>query len=206
MEPQTQNQPTGTQATPQQLVQLLSAKGIGIILLVIAVIWTMTTYNSLVTKAQAVDTQWAQVETQYQRRLDLIPNLVGAVEGAMKQEKEVFTAIADARTRYAGAGTTAEKVAAANQVESAFARLLVVMENYPQLKSVDTVNALMAENAGTENRIAVERGRYNETVGVYQIATKRFPGGLIASIFGFGPRDMFEAATGAENAPKVDFN
>jgi LemA protein len=80
------------------------------------------------------------------------------------------------------------------------------MENYPQLKSIDTVSALMAENAGTENRISVERGRYNEVVGVYQIATKRFPGGLVASIFGFGPRDMFEAATGAENAPKVDFN
>jgi LemA protein len=205
MEPQTQNQPTGTSA-PSQFVSLLSAKGIGIVVLVLLVIWTMTTYNSLVTKAQAVDTQWAQVETQYQRRLDLIPNLVGAVQGAMKQEKEVFTALADARTRYAGAGSTADKVAAANQVESAFARLLVVMENYPQLKSIDTVSGLMAENAGTENRISVERGRYNEVVGVYQIATKRFPGGLIASIFGFGPREMFQAAEGAENAPKVDFN
>jgi LemA protein len=205
MEPQTQNQPAGTSA-PSQFVSLLSAKGIGIVVLVLLVIWTMTTYNSLVTKAQAVDTQWAQVETQYQRRLDLIPNLVGAVQGAMKQEKEVFTALADARTRYAGAGSTADKVAAANQVESAFARLLVVMENYPQLKSIDTVSGLMAENAGTENRISVERGRYNEVVGVYQIATKRFPGGLIASIFGFGPREMFQAAEGAENAPKVDFN
>ncbi len=205
MEPQTQNQPVPAQV-PQQFVKLLSGKGIAIIILVVAVIWTMTTYNSLVTKAQAVDTQWAQVETQYQRRLDLIPNLVGAVQGAMKQEKEVFTALADARTRYAGAGSTADKVAAANQVESAFARLLVVMENYPQLKSIDTVSGLMAENAGTENRISVERGRYNEVVGVYQIATKRFPGGLIASIFGFGPREMFQAAEGAENAPKVDFN
>ena len=205
MEPQTQNQPTGMTA-PSQLVSLLSAKGIGIIVLVIAVIWVMTTYNSLVTNAQAVDTQWAQVETQYQRRLDLIPNLVGAVEGAMGQEKEVFTAVAEARTRYAGAGNTADKVAAANQVESAFARLLVVMENYPQLRSVETVQALMAENAGTENRISVERGRYNEAVGVYQIATKRFPGGLLASLFGFGPKEMFKAAEGAENAPKVDFN
>ncbi len=205
MEPQTQNQPVPAQA-PQQFVKLLSGKGIAIIVLVIAVIWVMTTYNSLVTKAQAVDTQWAQVETQYQRRLDLIPNLVGAVEGAMSQEKEVFSALAEARTRYAGAGTTSQKVEAANQIESAFARLLVVMENYPQLRSVETVQALMAENAGTENRISVERGRYNEAVGVYQIATKRFPGGLVASLFGFGSREMFEAADGAENAPKVDFN
>ncbi len=205
MEPQTQNQPTGTSAQ-SQFVNLLSAKGIGIVVLVLLVIWTMTTYNSLVTKAQAVDTQWAQVETQYQRRLDLIPNLVGAVKGAMGQETEVFTALAEARTRYAGAGNTADKVAAANQVESAFARLLVVMENYPQLRSVETVQALMAENAGTENRVSVERGRYNEAVGVYQIATKRFPGGLVASIFGFGSREMFEAAEGAENAPKVEFN
>ncbi|MFM2414355.1 MAG: hypothetical protein RI911_48 [Candidatus Parcubacteria bacterium] len=204
MEPQTQNQ-SAPQQMPQQLVSLLSGKGIAVIVLVIAVLWVMTTYNSLVTKAQAVDTQWAQVETQYQRRLDLIPNLVGAVEGAMKQEKEVFTALADARTRYAGAANTSEKVAAANQVESAFARLLVVMENYPQLRSVETIQSLMAENAGTENRIAVERGRYNEVVGVYQIATKRFPGGLLASLFGFGSREMFDAAPGSENAPKVQF-
>jgi LemA protein len=204
MEPQTNNTTAGTQI-PQQFVSLMSGKGIAVAALVVALLWMGTTYNSMVTKAQAVDTQWAQVETQYQRRVDLIPNLVNSVQGAMKQEKEVFTALADARSKYAGATTPTDKVAAANQVETSFGRLLAVMENYPQLRSVETVSSLMAELAGTENRVSVERSRYNEVVGQYQIATKRFPGGLLASLFGFKPREMFKAAEGAQNAPKVQF-
>jgi LemA protein len=190
---------------PQRFVSPFSITGGVIALVVIALIWVATSYNSLVVKNQAVDTQWAQVETQYQRRMDLIPNLVGAVQGAMKQEKEVFGALADARAHYANATSVNDKVTAANQVETSFGRLLAVMENYPQLRSTETVQSLMAENTGTENRVAVERQRYNETVSTYQIAIKSFPGSILASLFGFGPREMFRAAEGAAQAPKVQF-
>lgn len=163
-----------------------------------------TTYNSFVSGNEGVDGQWAQVESQYQRRVDLIPNLVASVQGAMKQETAVFTAIAEARTRYAGATTPDAKAAAATQVEGSLARLLVVMENYPQLKSIDTVQSLMAELAGTENRIAVERMRYNEMVRDYNVRVKSVPSSLVASLFGFSVRTMFEADAGAEKAPQVN--
>ena len=175
-----------------------------IIVLVLAVLYVGGKYNGFVRQNEAVTTQWAQVESQYQRRFDLIPNLVSSVQGAMKQEQAVFSAIAEARTRYAGATTPDQKAAAATQVESAFGRLLVVMENYPQLKSVDTVQSLMAELSGTENRVAVERMRYNETVRDYNVSVKTFPSSLIAGMFGFASRTMFEAASGAEVAPKVN--
>lgn len=176
---------------------------ISIIVLVLLALYVGGKYNGFVRQNEAVNTQWAQVESQYQRRLDLIPNLVASVQGAMKQEMTVFTALADARAHYAGATTPDQKAAAANQVESAFGRLLAIMENYPQLKSIDTVQSLMAELSGTENRVAVERMRYNETVRDYNVSVKTFPSSLIASIFGFASRTMFEAAAGAENAPKV---
>ncbi len=176
--------------------------GIAIIVL-LAGLYSVSTYNGFVRQNETVNTAWAQVEAQYQRRLDLIPNLVESVKGIMKQEQTVFTAIADARTHYAGATTPDAKAAAATQVESAFARLLVIMENYPQLKSTETVQSLMAELAGTENRVAVERGRYNETVRDYNISVKTFPRSVIASTFGFSPRTMFVADVGAERAPKV---
>jgi LemA protein len=162
-------------------------------------------YNSLVTKNQAVDAQWAQVETQYQRRFDLIPNLVNSVKGIMAQEQAVFLGIADARTRYAGATTPQEQAAAANDVESALARLLVIMENYPQLRSIEAVTTLMDELAGTENRIAVERGRYNTEVRDFNTTIKRFPTVMVAGIFGFDQRTYFESFSGADVAPKVDF-
>ncbi len=162
-------------------------------------------YNSLIGKTQNIEAQWAQVETQYQRRFDLIPNLVESVKGMMEQEKEVFAKIAEARTKYGGARTVEEKVKATGEVESALARLLVVMENYPELRSVENVTQLMDELAGTENRIAVERRRYNELVRDYNTAIKKFPGNLIAGMFGFSERSFFEAAEGAEQAPKVEF-
>jgi LemA protein len=162
-------------------------------------------YNGFVTASEFVDNQWAQVETQYQRRFDLIPNLVNSVKGVMKQETAVFTAIADARTHYAGAQSTSEKAAAASEVESSYARLLVVMENYPQLKSADTVQTLMAQIEGTENRISVERGRYNDSVRTYNLKAKRFPGSLIASVFGFDAKTYFQSMDSAENAPSVEF-
>lgn len=170
---------------------------------VLAALFVGSRYNSLVRQNEAVDTQWAQVQSQYQRRFDLIPNLVESVKGVMKQEQTVFSDIADARTRYAGSKTVDEKAASASQIESAFGRLLVVMENYPQLKSAETVQSLMAELSGTENRVSVERMRFNEMVRDYNVAVKTFPGSIIAGIFGFDARAMFEAQTGAENAPKV---
>lgn len=176
---------------------------IGVLVVIIAV-YAGGKYNGLVTQNEGIDAQWAQVESQYQRRFDLIPNLVASVQGAMKQEQAVFTAIADARTRYAGATTPETKAAAATGVESALGRLLVVMENYPQLASIGTVQSLMAELAGTENRVSVERMRYNEMVRDYNVSVKTFPGSLIAGVFGFDARTMFEAAAGAEVAPKVE--
>lgn len=161
-------------------------------------------YNGFVKSNEGVDAQWAQVESQYQRRFDLIPNLVSSVQGAMKQEQAVFTALAQARAAYSGAVGADQKAAAAGAVETSLGRLIAVMENYPQLKSVDAVQGLMAELAGTENRVAVERMRYNEMVRDYNVKVKSFPGSFVASMFGFHARTMFEAKSGAENAPEVE--
>jgi LemA protein len=181
---------------------------IGIVLIIIiilgAILWG--NYNSLVTKSQAIDGQWAQVETQYQRRYDLIPNLVESVKGYMTQEKTVFAQIADARTKYAGAQTIDSKAVASGEVESALARLLVIMENYPELKSVQAVTQLMDELAGTENRISVERKRYNDLVLDYNTTIKKIPTNLIASIFNFNSHEYFKSVSGADQAPKVDFS
>lgn len=167
--------------------------------------WVSNTQVTLVNKSQAVDGQWSQVENVYQRRADLIPNLVNSVKGGMAQEKEVFGEIAEARTKYGEARTTDEKVAAANELDSAISRLLVIMENYPQLKSIDTVNSLMTELAGTENRIAVERRRYNEVAQDYNSYVKRWYIGILAKGWGFGEKAYFEAEPGAEKPPVVDF-
>jgi LemA protein len=163
-------------------------------------------YNSLVSLNLSADTQWAKVEAQYQRRFDLIPGLVNSVKGMMSQEQAVFGAIAEARTRYAGAGSVNDKVQAATQMEGALARLLVVMENYPQLKSSDTVQSLMTELAGTENRISVERMRFNDEIQGYNGKVLRFPGNLFAGMFGFQKRAFFEAVKEAAQAVNVDLN
>jgi LemA protein len=175
-----------------------------IAIIVIAALYIGGKYNSMVRANIGVDTQWAQVESQYQRRFDLIPNLVNSVKGAMKQEQTVFDAIATARTQYAGAQTPDAQAAAANQVEGSLARLLVVMENYPQLKSIDTVQSLIAELSGTENRIAVERMRYNDTVAAYNTSVQTFPGSLVAGMFGFHTRTLFQAVDGASTPPTVN--
>ena len=174
-----------------------------IAVVVIVVAWAFGSYNTLVTAKEGVTNQWAQVESQYQRRLDLIPNVVNSVKGAMKQETSVFTAIADARTHYAGATTVDAKAKAAGEVESSLARLLVVMENYPQLKSIDTVQTLVVELEGTENRVSVERQRFNDVVQTYNLKTKTFPTNIMAGLFGFGPAEYFQAASGSEVAPTV---
>ncbi|MDD2431274.1 MAG: LemA family protein [Firmicutes bacterium] len=162
-------------------------------------------YNNLVTLNESVDAQWGQVENQLQARYDKIPNIVATVQGYASHEKEVFQSIADARSRLAGATTVDEQVAASNQVESALARLLVVVENYPNLKADAQFNQLIYELSGTENRIATERMRYNQAVQDYNSRVKRFPTVLLANMFGYGPRTYFEAAAGAEVAPQVQF-
>jgi LemA protein len=181
---------------------LLGIAGIALVL----GMWLMGTYNGLVQKSQQVDGQWAQVETQYQRRFDLIPNLVEATKGTLKQEQTVFDNIAKARQGYAGAQTVDEKAAAAGQLESALSRLLVIVENYPELKSNETVLALMDELAGTENRVSVERMRFNESTKAYNTQLKTFPTVLIAGMFGFDEKNYFQASDQAQTAPAVDLN
>jgi len=178
---------------------------VGIIFVVLG-IWVASGYNRLVGLEQSIDGQWAQVESVYQRRLDLIGNVVQTVQGIAIQEQEVFGRLAEARTRYAGATGANQQVTAASEIESAFARLLVVVENYPQLRSSDSFRDLTVELSGSENRIQVERQRYNSIVRDYNIAIRRFPTNILAGIFGFEPRTFFEAQEGAENAPRVDFN
>lgn len=188
-------------------------KGLLIILAVIAGLillvggWFVGKYNAMVTGEQEVENKQAQVEVQLQRRYDLIPNLVNSVKGSMTQEQTVFGDIADARTRYAGATSgTSDKVEASNELESAIGRLLVIIENYPELKSNETVVGLMDELAGTENRVAVERRRYNDEVTTFNNLIKTFPNNLFAGLFGFEEKVRFEAAEGAETAPEVNLS
>ena len=172
-------------------------------IIIVVGLMTASSYNSLVAMNESVDTQWAQVEVQYQRRFDLIPNLVASVDKIMTQEKDIFIAIAEARKGYSGARTTDEKAVAAGQLEGALGRLLVITENYPALKSSDAVQSLMSQLEGTENRVSVERMRFNDIVKGYNVKVKSFPGNLLAKMFGFEARKMFEAQTGASIAPKV---
>ena len=177
---------------------------IGIVAVV--VIYVFTAYNGLVSKEAEVDSQWATVESKLQRRYDLIPNLVNSVQGSMKQEKEVFGNISEARSKMAGANTVKETAEASTEMESALSRLLVVMENYPELKSNENVKTLMTQLEGTENRISVERDRYNKAVKNYNVSIKKFPKSLVANMTGFTPKDYFEAAEGADVVPEVDFD
>lgn len=176
---------------------------VGVVVALIG-LYAWGSYNGLVSANEAVNNQWAQVETQYQRRFDLIPNLVAAVKGILKQEQSVFKDIADARSRYSGATTVNDRVAAANQVESALGRLLVITENYPQLNSAQNIRALQDQLEGTENRISVERERYNNAVQSFNLRVKGFPGKFFASLFGFSERAYFQSAAGAAQAPKVE--
>lgn len=180
------------------LIAIIAVVGIG-------AMWFTGTYNSFVTLSNEVDSQWANVESKLQRRVDLIPNLVNSVKGVMEQEKEVFGNLADARAKLAGAQSINEKVEASTEVEGALSRLLVVMENYPELKSSQNVTQLMDELAGTENRISVERDRYNEVVKGYNNKIQRFPSSIIANSRGYEVREYFRAQPGSEVAPTVDF-
>ena len=162
-------------------------------------------YNGLVRRDIAVTTAWAQVENVLQRRADLIPNLVSTVKGYARHEKEIFVKLAEARTQYAGAKTQGEKIKAANLLEGAIGRLLVIVENYPNLKANETFSKLMDELAGTENRIPVARMRYNEAVKDLNTTLRRVPYVFFAGALGFKAKDFFEAAPEAKAVPKVSF-
>jgi LemA protein len=163
-------------------------------------------YNRLVTMREGVSQQWAQVDNQLKRRNDLIGNLVETVKGTATQEQVVFGQIADARAKMAGAKTTEEGIAAGQAMDGALGRLLVVVENYPQLKSNEAFTQLMDELAGTENRLSVERKRYNDVVRDYNVLVKRFPTNLYAAAFHFGDATYYQVAEAEKAVPKVDFS
>jgi LemA protein len=163
-------------------------------------------YNKFTAQEEAIKAQWSQVENELQRRNDLIPNLVATVKGYAQQEQTVFKDIADARAKLGGAQTTGDKIAAANAETSAISRLLVISENYPQLKSDAQFMSLQDNLAGSENRLAVERKRYNDRVREYDTARRQFPGNLTAKMFGFKEYPYFEAPAEVKAVPKVDFS
>src|SRR5262245_6630677 len=163
-------------------------------------------YNKFVGQEEAVKAQWAQVQNQLQRRNDLIPNLVETVKGYATHEESVYKDIADSRARLLAAKSPEETMQAANQQTSALGRLLAVVENYPQLRANEQFNRLMDELSGTENRIAVERMRYNERVQEYNTALRRFPANVTGRIFGFKTHPFFEAPPEARQVPRVNFN
>jgi LemA protein len=163
--------------------------------------------NTLVTKNEAVKAAWSQVDIVLQRRADLIPNLVETVKGYAKQEQTVFGDIAKARSALLSAGSPQEKIAANGQLDGALGRLLVIVENYPQLKSNENFLRLQDEIAGTENRIAVERKRYNDTLQDYNTYVQQFPNSLFAGFAGFKPNEAYFAASeGSRAVPKVNFS
>ncbi|EUJ32047.1 lemA protein [Listeria floridensis FSL S10-1187] len=179
--------------------------GIAVVLLIIGIPF-VSTYNSLNKKENAVDAQWANVESKLQRRYDLIPNLVNAVKGDMKQEKEVFGQIADARAAVSKASSQSEQIKAAGQMDQAVTRLIATVENYPDLKSSANVTRLMDELSGTENRISVERDKYNTEVQAYNTKVKSAPTSFVAGMLGFDTKPYFKAVEGADKAPEVNFD
>ncbi len=179
--------------------------GLVVAVLVIGVAIT-SVYNTIITKHETITAKWAQVENQLQRRNDLIPNLVNSVKGYAAHEKTVFEDVTKARSQWTGAATLDDKVKAAGQIDAALARLLLVVENYPQLKADQTFLQLMDELSGTENRIAVERMRYNESVRDYNITVRRFPANVVAGIFGYKrATEYFKAEEKAKSVPEVKF-
>lgn len=177
-----------------------------IVVIVLLVLWAFGSYNSLVSAKEGVDSAWAQVEAQYQRRFDAIPNLVETVKGAANFEQSTLVQVTQARTSWLSAPSRDAKVEAAEQFESALARLLVTMESYPQLQATQAFRDLMVQIEGTENRIQVARQDYNETVEGFNRQVKRFPTVLVAGMLGFGPEEYFDATAGSEVAPSVNFD
>lgn len=187
---------------------LVGCGGVLAIVVVIALIFGgmyVSTANDLVAKDEAVNAAWGNVESKLQRRFDLIPNLVETVKGYAKQEKDVLESVTKLRSQWGAAKTIDEKAAAGGQLESALGRLMVISENYPELKSNTNFLELQAELSGTENRISVERDRYNEAVKEYNSAVRSVFGGIVAGFKGLKPRESFKADVGADKAPTVKF-
>lgn len=183
--------------------KILLVLGIVAVVIILALIGI---YNGIVSKNETITAKWAQVENQLQRRNDLIPNLVNTVKGYAAHEKSVFEEVTAARSAWAKAGTVDEKVKAASQVDSALSRLLLVAENYPNLKANDIFLKLMDELSGTENRVAVERMRYNEAVRDYNVTVRMFPGNIVAKRFGYKiATEYFKAEEKAKGVPEVKF-
>jgi LemA protein len=172
---------------------------------VLAVALSGCGYNQMVAMKEAVDSAWAQVQNQLQRRNDLIPNLVEVTKGYAAHEKEIFESVANARSRLIAAGTREGQIEAANELSGALGRLLAIAEQYPQLKADQQFARLSDELAGTENRIAVERKRYNDAVQAFNTYVKQIPQFLYARLLGFGEQKYFEVPAGAQQVPKVDF-
>ncbi|MFH1546655.1 MAG: LemA family protein [Patescibacteria group bacterium] len=169
-------------------------------------VWTVSSFNSLVSLEENVDNSFAKIETQFQRRLDLIPNVVNTVEGVADFEQETLQNVVAARSAWAAAGTANEKIGAANGFESALSRLLVTVEAYPELKATEAFRDLIVELEGTENRIAFSRNEYNDAATNYNKSVRLFPRNLIANLFNFEKeKSLFEAAAGADVVPVVDF-
>jgi LemA protein len=196
---------------------VLVTLGVIVVLAIVVAMYGVGAYNGLVNKQQAVDGQWAQVQNVYQRRADLIPNLVSTVSGAANFEKSTLVEVTEARASVgrvnidaSKAPTDAQQLAefdrAQGRLSSALSRLLVVSERYPELRATQNFQALQAQLEGTENRIAVERGRFNEVVQTYNSSIRRFPAVLFAGAFGFQPRAYFAATPGAERPPEVKFD
>ena len=177
-----------------------------LVVVLILVFWVVGKYNFFINQNEAITGQWAQVENQLQRRFDLIPNVINTVKGITKQEKEVFSQLAEARTRYAGSTTINQKATTAGQVESSLGRLLLIAENYPELKSSQSFRDLTVELEGTENRISVERMKYNDLVKSLNASVKRFPNSILASIFSVEECSYFEITDEAGTVPQVDFS
>jgi len=189
---------------------------VGIIVLVIVLFYSFFkgTYNTMVTNSEQVDSQWAQVQNVYQRRSDLIPNLVSTVKGFAQQEKDVFIGVTEARAKATSvnidaANLTPDKMAQFQQAQEglsgALGRLMVVVEKYPEIKSNQNFLELQSQLEGTENRITVERQKFNDITKVYNTYVKSFPNNMLAGMFGFVAKPYFEAAKGSEVAPKVEF-
>ncbi len=176
---------------------------LGVILF--SMMWFFSVRNSLIIMEEGINGAWAQVENQLQRRYDLIPNLVNTVKGVASHEKEVFTSIANARSKLAGAQTPTQKMKASGMMESALSRLLMVVERYPNLKANQSFNRLMDELSGTENRLSVERRRFNETIKHFNQSIRLFPKSIVASFSGFEKKDYFKIEESAKQVPNVQF-
>jgi len=200
---------TTSSQTPASMIKKVTSKltstVLFIIALVIVIFWFIAVRNNLASLDQGVKSKQAQIETDLNRRFDLVPNLVETVKGVTKQEQEVFGKIAEARSRYAGATTDASRQEAMGEYQSALSRLLVITENYPQLKSSDAFQNLMAQLEGTENRIAVARKDYNTAIETYNKALVRFPSNLVARLFGYSEKAFYQAPSAAQTAPQVRF-